>query len=66
MKTLGTALPAEQKRCRELLCQYEKIGSAGMFGAIIIRQKLDKADKAVISCDPVAMLSAYEELKKLE
>jgi hypothetical protein len=64
--TLGEALPQEQARCRELLTQYKQIGPAGVFGAAMIEAALKRADQAVMSGDPVAMLRTYDELKKCE
>ena len=66
MESLGTALPKEQARVRETLGHYKAIGSAGVFGAAMIEQSLQKADQAIISGDVVAMLTAYEDLKEIE
>jgi len=66
MESLGTALPKEQARVREVLGHYKEIGSAGMFGAAMIEQSLQKADQAIIGGDVVAMLTAYEDLKEIE
>jgi hypothetical protein len=65
-KTLADALPIEQARCRELLTLYKEIGAAGTLGALMIEQALQRADKAVMSADVVAMLRSYEELRGLE
>ena len=61
--TLGERFPIEQARVRELLVEYEKLGPVGIFGAAMIRQALENADKAAVSGDVVAMLQAYEELR---
>jgi hypothetical protein len=66
MKTLGQALPEEQARVREILGHYKEIGSAGAFGALMIENSLQTADKAVISGDPVEMLRAYEDLQTIK
>lgn len=66
MGSLADALPAEQKRCRELLGVYKGLGPAGSFGAAVIEHALQKADNAIMSGDVVAMIGAYEELKGLE
>jgi len=63
MTTLAEELPKEQTRCRELLLEYRRIGSAGVFGAAAIERSLREADEAVMSGDPVAMLRSYERLK---
>lgn len=65
-KTVGEEFPKEQKRARELLERYKAIGPAGTFGAMMIEQALQRAEKAAISGDIVAILRSYEELKGLE
>lgn len=64
--TLGKAIPREQARVREVLGHYKEIGPAGAFGAAMIEASLRNADQAVISGDLVAMIKAYEDLKKIE
>ena len=61
MKTLGEALPEEQARVRIVLGHYKEIGPAGMFGATMIEQTLQKADQAVMSGDIIAMLQHMEK-----
>lgn len=61
--TLADALPAEQRRVRELLVEYVSLGPVGSFGAAMLRQTLARADQAAMSGDVVAMLRAYEDLK---
>lgn len=61
--TLADALPKEIKRCRDLLKQYEAIGSAGQFGFIMISQDIANAEQAITEGDVVAMLRAYTALK---
>ncbi len=63
MNTLADDFPKEQTRVRELLGQYKAIGAAGVFGATMIEQVLQRADQSAISGDIVAMLKSYEELK---
>ncbi len=65
MNSLGDALPAEQARVREILGLYKEIGAAGAFGAAMIEQSLNRADKAVISGDVSAMLAAYKDLQEI-
>ena len=65
VKTLGEALPKEQARVREVLGHYKEIGPAGMFGAAMIEQILQKADQAVVSGDVVAMIAAYKDLQEI-
>jgi len=66
MATLGDQLPKEQIRVREILGHYKEIGLGGAFGAAIMEQALQKADKAVISGDLVAMIASYKELKEIK
>ena len=66
METLGDALPREQARVRELLGIYKSIGPAGMFAATLMEESLRRADKAVMSGDPVEIIKAYEDLKAFE
>ena len=66
METLGDVLLKEQARGREVLGCYRSIGPAGAFGAMMIEETLRQADAAVMSGDIIAMLRAYEELKKIE
>ena len=60
------SIQAEQKRCRELATQYERIGTAGAFGRMVILQAITLADRAVASGEAADMLRAYEELKNRE
>lgn len=62
MTNLAEALPAEQKRVRELVAIYDTIPTGG-FGAAMLRQALTRAEQAAASGDVVAMLRSYEELK---
>ncbi len=66
MESLGEALPKEQARVREVLGHYKAIGPAGMIGAAMIEQSLQKADEAAISGDLVAMVTAYKDLQGIE
>lgn len=66
IETLGTALPKEIERCQDLLTQYAAIGPAGQFGAMMIKQDIAAAHKAMMEGDCVAMIRAYEKLKARE
>jgi len=57
------ALQNELRRNRELLEQYQKIGRAGMFGELVIREKIKQAEAAIASGDIVAMTRCYQELQ---
>lgn len=63
MSSLGEELPKELARVRKILGYYKEIGPAGIFGATMIEQALQRADRASISGDVVAMIQSYEELK---
>lgn len=65
METLGDALPKEMARVRRVLGYYKEIGPAGTFGAMMIEQSLQRADKAVISGDLAEMIAAYKDLKEI-
>lgn len=63
MSTLGEELPKEMARVRdELLPLYDAIPT-GVFAATMMRADLDRAAKAMIEGDVVAMLQVYESLK---
>ena len=64
MNNLVAGITKEIKRNMELLQQYESIGAPGMFGAAVLREKIDRAQKAVESGDIVEMTVAYADLKK--
>lgn len=57
----------ELNRARELLRLYEDLPpQSGWFGAAIVKQAIQHAESSIESLDPVEMLNAYEELKRLE
>jgi hypothetical protein len=65
-ESLGTALPKLMSRVRdEILPLYDAI-PAGKFAALMIRQDLDAATRALAEGDVVAMLQAYESLKGIK
>lgn len=65
MKTLGEALPEEIPRVRdEVLPAYVALGGPGLFAATMMRADLDRASKAMIEGDTIAMLRVYESLKR--
>lgn len=65
-ETLGDALPREISRCQDLLVVYEKIGPAGQFAALMLRESLDAAAKAMVAGDLPAMIVAYGRLRDHE
>lgn len=60
--TLAEALPLEQARVRELVKVYDEIPT-GVFGAMVLRQVLSRAEQAIAAHDTVAMLRSYEQLR---
>lgn len=68
MESLGTALPKEQARVRELIGMYRDpmLNGSGNLAAMLMEQALRNADQAVMSGDVVAMMRCYEELKGFE
>ena len=65
-QTLADGLLEELKRNRELLMLYKQIGPNGAFGAAMIEADIQRAEKAMVEQDIVAMLQAYEKLKESE
>lgn len=62
--TLGDALPREIARVRDqVMPAYIEIGPPGAFALRMMRESLDRASKAMIEGDVVAMLRAHEDLK---
>ena len=66
IETLGDALPKEIARVREVLGHYREIGPAGAIGAMFIENDLQAADRAMMSGDVVAMMSALTALRGIE
>ncbi len=66
MSSIGIEFLKEQERVRELLTEYEAIGSTGVFGATMIKESLCKAEQASISGDVIKILQAYEDLKNIK
>ena len=65
-KTLGEEMPKEMARVRTVLGYYKEIGPAGSFGAAMIEQSLQAADKAVMEGDLVGMIRAYKDLTEIK
>jgi len=55
-------LHQELNRNRELLDAYLEIPTGG-FGAMVIQQKIDRAEKAIANGDTTEMLRCYQDLK---
>jgi hypothetical protein len=59
METVGSALPKEMTRIRDVLIpQYQSIGPAGGFAIMMMRNELDRATKALAEGDVVAMVKS--------
>lgn len=56
-------LQKEMERCRELVKIYEQIPT-GSFGAAMIRQDIEHAEKAIADNNMFDMLACYKKLKK--
>lgn len=65
-ENLMDGLLKEMSRCREVLKQYEEIGSAGLFGATMIKLAIAAAEEAIKENDVIKMLVAYNILKEIE
>ena len=65
MTNLAEALPAEQRRVRELLDVYNTIPT-GAFAAAMLRDALERAERAAAAGDVVAMARSYAELKECQ
>lgn len=64
MASLGTDLPKEMSRVRDVLMpQYLAIGPAGGFALAMMKAELDRATKALAEGDVVTMMRSYEALK---
>lgn len=67
MSNLAEALQEELSRNTELLVEYSSLpNGAGFLGAELLKDRIERANKAIISGDVVQMLAVYEELKGSE
>jgi len=64
-KNLLETMHEEMDRCRELKKEYDLIPT-GFFGSATIVATIKQAEKAIEEGDPIKMLVALEELKKIE
>lgn len=63
-KTLGDALPIEIARVRDVVIPvYLECGIGGLPAVTMMRADLDRASKAMIEGDVIAMMRVYESLK---
>jgi hypothetical protein len=64
MSSVGEEILVELKRNRELLDVYRGLpDGVGAFGAAIINQDINMAEKALAEGDVIAILQSYEKLK---
>lgn len=66
MSSLGEEFPKQQARLRELLKTYQSLGAVGKFGATVIENCLQRADKAAMEQDIYKMMSIYKEMENFE
>jgi hypothetical protein len=55
----------ELERARELLIVYQGTPT-GQFGAMMIKQAIERAETSILTGDVVEMIRSYNELKALE
>lgn len=66
-ESLAEAFPREQQRLRDLIQAYRDLpGGVGAFGALMIEQTLQAADRAAASGDVVAMIRSYQAMQECE
>jgi len=63
--SLSSTLQQERIRARKILTEYEKLGSAGAFGAALIKASIKQAETSEASGDVVAILVACRDLKDI-
>jgi hypothetical protein len=63
-KSVGEEILVELKRNRELLKVYNELpDGVGLFGATMISNNIDMAERALAEGDVIKILQAYEFLK---
>ena len=64
-QNLMSGLLSEMNRVRELITEYKSLpNGAGMFGATIMKHKIEVAERSISSGDIVDMLIQYQKLKE--
>jgi Fe-S-cluster formation regulator IscX/YfhJ len=66
MKTLSETLADERDRCRRLMNDYGRIGTAGAFAAALVQQAITKADYATRTGQFTTMRQALMELQRFD
>jgi hypothetical protein len=64
MDSLGTALPREMARVRDVVLPEYLAIPTGIFAAAMMRADLDRAATALAEGDVIEMLRVYESLKE--
>jgi hypothetical protein len=64
MDSLGTALPREMARVRDVVLPEYLAIPTGIFAATMMRADLDRAATALAEGDVIEMLRVYESLKE--
>ena len=64
MPTLSDTLAIERDRCSLLVQDFNRIGSAGAFGAALVREAVGHADAAMRSREAATMQRALAELQR--
>lgn len=60
------AVQRECNRVRELVKDYDELGSVGVFGATMLRQDIQEGEAAIASGDVVRILAALKSLQGCE
>jgi hypothetical protein len=66
MKNIIEGIQEQCPRCRDLVQQYEAIGSVGAFGKAMIEADIREGEAAIASGDTVRMVKALKTLKGCE
>jgi hypothetical protein len=64
MPTLSDCLTIERDRCRLLVQDFSQIGTAGAFGAALVREAVAQADAAARKGEAECMQRALRELQR--
>lgn len=62
LETLGEAYPKQQARVRTILGYCKELGPVGAFGALVIEDLLQRADRAAVEQNLAEMFICYQEM----
>jgi hypothetical protein len=65
MATLPDSIAAERDACHRLAREFDRLGSAGAFGAALIHDAVGRADAAVRGGGIERMHQALDELRRV-